>query len=161
MKLWKKLAIGFAGLVIAGMLLINPRLTNPPVAAGQDLLASNSVPAEITTILRNACYDCHSHETKWPWYSHVAPVSWWLVDHVNHGREELNFSQWPHGDPKRAARRIRNMGEIVLDGEMPLPSYIRGHPEARLTQQQRETFANWAEAEADRLAAAAGAEGGE
>ncbi len=151
MKLWKKIVLGIGVAVLAAMLLINPRLTNPAVAPGADFLASNTPPAEITAILRNACYDCHSHETKWPWYSHVAPVSWWLVDHVNKGREELNFSEWPHTDPRRAARRIRNMGETVLDGEMPLPNYDKAHPEARLTQAQRQAFSEWAEKEANRL----------
>jgi hypothetical protein len=153
MKLWKKILIGLGLTVVVAMLLINPKRTNPPVAPGRDLLASNTPPAEIVTILRNACYDCHSHETKWPWYSRVAPVSWWVVDHVNHGREELNFSEWPHDDPKRAARRLRSMGDVVMEGEMPLSSYVKGHPEALLSDQQRDAFSRWAEAEADRMLA--------
>jgi hypothetical protein len=151
MKLWKKIMLSIGAAILAAMLLINPRRTNPAVVPGADFLASNTPPGEITAILRNACYDCHSHETKWPWYSRVAPVSWWVVDHVNKGREELNFSKWTHDDPKRAARRIRNMGETVLDGEMPLPGYDKAHSEARLTLAQRQAFSDWAENEADRL----------
>jgi hypothetical protein len=151
MSRWKKILLWTGVIALAAILLINPRLTNPPVAPGSDLMASNSPPAEIATILRNACYDCHSHETKWPWYSHVAPVSWWLVDHIKHARERLNFSDWSHDDARRSARRWRSMGEAVADREMPLPSYLRGHPEARLTDQQRQTFADWSEWEADRL----------
>lgn len=138
------------------MLFINPRLTNPPVQPGHDLLASNAPPAEIVSLLRNACYDCHSDETKWPWYSHVAPISWWLVDHVESGRKRLNFSNWPYDDPKRAAKRWRSMGEAVADGDMPLPSYLKGHPEARLTTAQRDAFAKFAEEEADRIRESAG-----
>lgn len=137
--------------VLAAMLLINPRLTNPPVPPGRDALASNTPPVEITAMLHNSCYDCHSHETKWPWYSHVAPVSWWLVEHVEDGRKKLNFSNWPHEDPKRAARKWRSISEAVADGDMPLPSYLKGHPEARLTDEQRKRFADWADAEADRV----------
>ena len=145
------LILGTVGTIVAGMLLINPRLTNPPVQPGQDLLASNAPPAELVTVLRNSCYDCHSDETKWPWYSHVAPMSWWLVDHVESGRKHLNFSKWPHDDPKKVARRWRNMGEEVADGEMPIPSYLKGHPEARLTAEQREEFAKWCDEQAARI----------
>lgn len=155
MKLWKKIVLGVVLALIAAMLLINPTLSNPAVEPGRDFLASNTPPAEINAILRGTCYDCHSHETRWPWYSHVAPISWWLVDHVELGREELNLSEWPHDDPRRAARYLSRMSEMVLDGEMPLPSYAKGHPEARLTEVQRQAFADWADGEADRLRASA------
>src|SRR5262245_36851808 len=103
-KLKRWLLIGGAA-TLASMLLINPRLTNPPLVAGRDAFASNAPPAEVAALFRGACYDCHSDETKWPWYSHVAPVSWWLVGHVNDGRKRLNFSQWPHDDPRRSAKK--------------------------------------------------------
>lgn len=131
--------------------LINPRLTNPQIQPGRDLLASSPPPAEIAAILRNSCYDCHSDETKWPWYSHVALVSWWLVEHVEDGRKRLNLSKWSHDDPKRSARRWRSMGDAVNDGDMPLPSYTWAHPKSRLTDQQRQVFAKYAEDEADRI----------
>lgn len=137
--------------VLAAALLINPRLTNPPLVAGQDLTATNSPPPEIVKLIHNACYDCHSDETKWPWYSHVAPVSWWLVEHVEDGRKRLNFSQWPHDDWKRAARRWRSIADSVSEGDMPLPGYDRMHPAARLTNEERKKISDWAEQEADRL----------
>lgn len=147
----RKLLFGFGGVVLASALLINPRLTNPPVEAGHDLLATNAPPAELVKVLRSSCYDCHSDETKWPWYSHVAPVSWWVVEHVESGRKRMNFSKWPHNDPRKVARRWRNMGESVLDGDMPYPSYAKGHPEARLTEEQRKTFAKLCDEQADRI----------
>jgi hypothetical protein len=140
-----------AAVVVLAALLINPRLTNPPLIAGQDLTATNSPPAEIVKLIHNACYDCHSDETKWPWYSHVAPVSWWLVEHVEDGRKRLNFSKWPHDDTRRAVRRWRSIAEAVREGEMPFPNYDRMHPAARLTQEQRDKLSQWAEQEADRL----------
>jgi hypothetical protein len=148
----KRKLILIAGIsILAAMLLINPRLTNPPLVPGRDALASNMPPAEVVRILHNSCYDCHSDQTKWPWYSHVAPFSWWLVDHVEDGRKRLNFSNWPHDDPKRAARKWRSISEAVADGDMPLPSYLKGHSEARLTDEQRKRFSDWAEGEADRV----------
>src|SRR5947208_15753610 len=113
MKVRKKWIAGGAAALVAGMLLINPRLTNPPVQPGHDLLATNPPPAEVVSVLRGACYDCHSYETQWPWYSHVAPISWWLVGHVNDGRKRLNFSDWPHEDSKRAVRWYDRIGDSV------------------------------------------------
>jgi hypothetical protein len=151
MKKRTRWILAVAAVVLAAALLVNPRLTNPPLVPGQDVTATNSPPAEVMTLLHNACYDCHSDETKWPWYSHVSPASWWLVEHVNDGRKRLNFSRWPHDDAKRAARRWRSISEAVTDGDMPLPGYDWMHPQARLTKDQRSKLSQWAGQEADRL----------
>jgi hypothetical protein len=129
----------------------NPRRTNPAVAPGRDLLATNPPPVEIAALLRGACYDCHSDETRWPWYSRVAPVSWWLADHVNEGRRHLNFSRWPHDDTRSAARKWNHVYREVRSGEMPLRSYTWAHPAARLSAAQREELSQWARQEAIRL----------
>jgi len=118
------------------------------------LSATDAPPAEIAALLRAACYDCHSDETKWPWYSRVAPVSWRVADDVNRGRERLNFSDWPHEQPERAARRLERISEELDDGEMPPAKYTWMHPEARLTAGQREQLIHWADQEAARLKAA-------
>jgi len=132
--------------------LTNLGHTNPAVAAGHDLLSSsNPPPAEVASMLRNACYDCHSYETRWPWYGHVAPVSWWLNSHVADAREVLNFSEWPRNDPQKAARKLNHVGDSVRDGDMPLPSYLKIHKAARLTEQQRDALSEWAFNESDRL----------
>jgi hypothetical protein len=91
-------------------------------------------PATHETFVR-ACNDCHSNETKWPWYSHVAPASWLLQRHVDHGREKFNVSRWGVGknEGDEAAKSIR-------EGEMPLRSYLWGHPEARLNATEQTVF---------------------
>jgi hypothetical protein len=142
-----------AVLVFAAMQFANPVRVNPPGPPGGDLSATNAPPLEIAVLLRNACYDCHSSETHWPWYSRVAPVSWWLSSHVNDARERLNFSDWPHDDPQRARKKWNRIGEQVSSGDMPLPSYAWVHARARLTAAQREQIAKWAEQEAQRLSA--------
>lgn len=140
--------------VFALMQLTNLGHSNPAVTAGHDFLSrTNPPPAEIATLLRSACYDCHSYETRWPWYGHVAPVSWWLNSHVTDARAELNFSEWPHNDPQRAARKLNHIGDSVRDGDMPLPSYAKIHRAARLTEQQRNALSEWAFQESDRLKA--------
>jgi hypothetical protein len=96
--------------------------TNPPVVAepGWDSPATRDMAAR-------ACFDCHSNETRWPWYSNVAPVSWLVYRDVQKGREALNFSQWGQGD-----QEVDDIVEVVQEGEMPMPIYLLIHPEARL-----------------------------
>jgi hypothetical protein len=101
-------------------------------------------PEKIAAILRRSCYDCHSYETRWPWYSRIAPVSWWLVDHVEHGRGDLNFSEWPVFDFEAQELAFEDIEEQIVKGEMPLRSYLILHPGARLDEDDREVLLRWA-----------------
>jgi hypothetical protein len=150
----KKLKWIFVALVavFALMQFINPARTNPPLPPGGDISATNP-PPQIAALLHAACYDCHSYETKWPWYSHVAPVSWLLVSDVNGGRERLNFSDWPK-DSERAAKKMDRMSEELDYKEMPPAKYTLLHPEARLTPDQRKQLMQWLDATAEQLKAA-------
>ena len=139
------------GAVFALLQFTNPPRTNPPVAPGHDLMATNAPPAEIAALMHSACYDCHSYETKWPWYSHVAPVSWLVANDVTRGRERLNFSEWPRALPERAAKRLERISEEVDYQDMPPAKYTVLHPEARLTADQRRQIIHWADQEATRL----------
>lgn len=112
---------------------------NPPVSRDVD------APPEVAAVLRAACYDCHSRETRWPWYSRVAPLSWFIAHHVEEGRRELDFSDWPTFDYTVQEELLRDVAKEVGEGKMPLASYRWGHPEARLTAAQRETLVRWAE----------------
>lgn len=118
--------------------LIPVERTNPPVRS--DLQA----PAEVSALLRRACYDCHSHETHWPWYAYVAPVSWILAHHVEEGREELNFSEWPVIDLETLEHNLKDIEEQITEGKMPLRSYKLLHPEARLDDEERTRLLQWA-----------------
>jgi hypothetical protein len=102
-------------------------------------------PPAVEAVLRTACYDCHSPETRWPWYSNVSPFSWWIVGHVEHGRSNLDFSSWSI-DPIREPtpeQRLRWTCEEVRDGFMPPPSYLLAHSEARLTPAQKDLICAW------------------
>ncbi|HVU28188.1 MAG TPA: heme-binding domain-containing protein [Verrucomicrobiae bacterium] len=139
------------GVLIAGFILLqlaNPSHTNPPVA--RDFLAATMPPPEINTMFRSACYDCHSDETKWPWYSRVAPVSWLVANDVTEGRKNLNLSEWPT-DPLRAAKRVENMSEQIEYQDMPPKKYTLIHRDARLTENQRKQLEDWLTMEAARL----------
>ena len=111
--------------------------SNPPVQS--DIGTS----AEIKEILRRACYDCHSNETNWPWYSYVAPASWFVAGHVDHGRGHLNYSEWPTFDLEEQEHLFEEMWEMLSEGEMPLKSYTLIHRDARLTYEERAALLEW------------------
>jgi len=153
----KKLKWIFGALVVVFALLqfTNPARTNPPLPPGGDISATNPPSPEVAALLRAACYNCHSDETKWPWYSHIAPVSWLVVSDVNDGRERLNLSDWPK-DSERAAKKLERMSEELDYKDMPPWQYKLVHPEARLTAAQRDQMIKWLDAEAERLKASSG-----
>ncbi|MCB1032496.1 MAG: heme-binding domain-containing protein [Acidobacteria bacterium] len=111
--------------------------SNPPVE--QDLGA----PPEVDAILRRSCYDCHSNETVWPWYSKIAPVSWLVVHDVEEGREEMNFSIWNRYSAKRRAKKVEEIWEEVEEDEMPLRLYTLAHPRTRLSSEEKLLLESW------------------
>lgn len=100
-----------------------------------DFLSEFNPPSDVETIFRSACYDCHSYETTYPWYSNVQPFGWWLQGHIDEGRDEMNLSLWNQYSRKDADHLLEEMVEMVEDEEMPLPSYTWIHSDARLTDQ--------------------------
>jgi hypothetical protein len=117
--------------------------TNPESDPDQDFIAMMNPPVEIANMLKISCYDCHSHETVYPWYTNLAPFSWWIKEHINHAREELNFSTWGTYDASRADHKLEEGVEKVESAEMPLPSYLIIHSESKLSDAQRERLANY------------------
>jgi hypothetical protein len=138
------LVVVFALMQLASPAHVNPPVTNPfPIT---------NAPPEIAAKLRAACYDCHSDETRWPWYSHIAPISWQIAQDVDRGRREVNLSDWPV-EPMRAARKMEDMSDEISYGEMPLKKYTLIHADARLTDSQRKELEDWLQSEADKLKA--------
>lgn len=87
-------------------------------------------------LAKRACFDCHSNETVWPWYSNLAPVSWLVQNDTDEGRKRLNFSEWG-----RQEAEVDEIGEVVMEGEMPPAKYFPTHPEAQLSAAEREALA--------------------
>jgi hypothetical protein len=127
-----------AVLVVAQAIRIEK--TNPPVRA------EISADQAIQPLLRRACYDCHSNETVWPWYSGVAPVSWLVGSDVNEGRRELNFSEWGSYSNDVRAHKLNAITKEVQDGDMPPWYYLIMHRNSRLNQQERDQVMNWSAA---------------
>jgi len=126
--------------LVAGFVLIQfkqPDRTNPPE------IADSTIPDEVKVILKAKCYDCHSNESEWPWYSYVAPVSWWVADHVHEGRREVNYSKWDTYDEDRKEDKIEETFDEMLDRFMPLKSYLITHPDAEVTEDDVDVIDMW------------------
>ena len=130
MKRWHKIVIGLV--VVFGLIQLVPygrSHTNPPVT-GEPAWDS----PETRALAKRACFDCHSNETTWPWYSNVAPISWFLQGHVDDGREALDFSEWDASKPRKSAKKA---AREVERGDMPLSTYLWMHPDARLSADEK------------------------
>jgi hypothetical protein len=99
----------------------------------------------VASILKQSCYDCHSNNTVYPWYANVQPVTWWLQDHVNEGKKELNFSEFATYTAKRQRKKFTEIMDEVKEGKMPLPSYTWIHKDAILTAEQKAALYKWCE----------------
>lgn len=111
--------------------------TNPVVDESKDFLKTQNTPEEIASIIKTSCYDCHSNESKYPWYSNVQPAGWFLKDHIDEGRRELNFSTFTDYEVKRQDHKLEECIEYIEKDEMPLGSYTLVHREAALTEAQK------------------------
>ncbi len=137
--------LGLAGIVIIFLVLQVVGNEKPSVSMDNrnDIFKVEIVDSKVATLVKNACYDCHSFETKFPWYSTVAPVSWFIYDHIEHGREELNFSEWGEMEKKRKIRKLKEMAEEIEKKKMPLDDYVKLHPEADLSEEQKQLIIDW------------------
>ncbi len=104
-------------------------------------------PDNVQSILEESCYDCHSNQTDWPWYSYVAPVSWFIGNDVHEAREYLNMSEWDSYNQDDRAHAYEEIVEVIEHEAMPLPSYEFIHGEAELTEEEEETLLQWAESQ--------------
>ena len=147
-----KASLAFLAALFAGAQFVRPARVNPPAAAGQSIEESARVPPEVAEVLNRSCMDCHSNRTNWPWYSNVAPASWVVADHVNHGRRHLNFSEWASYDRREAEDKLKMVCKFSKAGWMPLDSYTLIHRNSRLRPGDAAKLCEWAQAETGRLA---------
>jgi hypothetical protein len=143
-------------LLFACAQLVRPERVNPLAPAGQSLEEHTRVPPEVAGVLGRSCMDCHSNRTDWPWYSNIAPASWFVADHVNHGRRHLNFSKWGGYDQRRADNLLSDICTTAKSGFMPLDSYTLVHRGARLAPADVKTLCDWTGEERQRIASVAG-----
>jgi len=125
--------------------------TNPPIDEANKLEAAMAVPTDVYLILGRSCNDCHSNNTVYPWYTNVQPVAWWLRDHIDEGRRELNFSEYNSYSAKKKKHKLEEICEQVESGNMPLPSYLWMHRDAALTDSDKKILCDWSKQEHDKI----------
>ncbi len=137
----KKILLGLLIVLLIGQ-FIQPPKNKGAVASANDITHSVQVPDTIMSLLKTACYDCHSNSTSYPWYSKITPVNWWLYNHIQEGKKNLNFSEFT-GTYRRKMRKLEESGELTEKHEMPIGSYLWMHEEAALTDAQRKMIVDW------------------
>jgi hypothetical protein len=149
-KLLRWIVLVLAGLFVV-MQLIRPARTNPPVDESRTISAHTQLTPEAAAILNRSCNDCHSNQTRWPWYTNVAPVSWFVINHVNDGRRDLNFSDWAQYSRREQEGLLRQICREVKSSMMPLNSYLRVHGDAKLSSDDVKALCDWTNAESQQL----------
>jgi hypothetical protein len=148
---WPRYFLGGLALVLIVIQFIRPDLPAASTDNPGDIMNTGLVDQDIAGLLKTSCYSCHSNETRYPWYSYVAPSSWLVARDVRVGREELNFSTWQDYDLRKMLGKLDDISSEVGEGHMPLPIYTLMHPSARLDDAQRELIVAWAESTMDSL----------
>ncbi len=149
-KQLKIILLVLLGIFVVIQIIPSEKPANEPVE-GYDFFVANDVPEDIEGYLRTACYDCHSQEVVYPWYSRVAPVKWLVNRDVRFGRANLDFSKWNGLNKKDKLTKIGEIGDEVKMGYMPMGIYILMHSEADLSQEDRERIVEWTETFAEQV----------
>lgn len=152
-KIWRVtrwLLLIAVGLFVVAQ-FIRPAKTNPASDPSVALQAHLQVDPKVAAILDRSCADCHSNKTRWPWYSNVAPVSWFVIDHVNHGRSHLNFSEWGRYDKSEQRDLLGQTCILAKGGDMPLSSYTPMHPGSKLSGEDIAALCQWTNRSISRL----------
>jgi len=146
-----------AGLLVLLIVIVSIQFIQPArnVDNGQVLPVAFTevfdVPQNVQATLQTACYDCHSNNTGYPWYSRIQPGSWWMASHIKKGKEELNFSEFGEYSNRRRQSKLKSIASSVKDGTMPLPSYTWMHSKAKLSDEEKVLISNWATRTRDSL----------
>lgn len=139
----KKILVGVA-IVLFAIQFIRPTKNQAEGVSANDIsVVYPAIPKDVLKMLQTKCYDCHSNNTEYPWYANIQPVAWWLADHVEEGKEHLNFAEFKTYDTKRANHKLEEVVEEVGKGEMPLDSYTLIHRDAVVTPEEQIALRTW------------------
>ena len=140
----KKILLALLAILII-LQFIRPERNRSSAMSPNDISRHYRIPANVDTILKRSCNDCHSNNTTYPWYTNIQPIGLWLQSHVNDGKSHLNFSEFVTYAPKRQHHKLEETIEMIKQGEMPLNSYLWIHGNAKLSNQDQATLVNWAD----------------
>ena len=143
MKIIKKILL-FLLIVLVIAQFFGPEKNQGDISSIDDFVSETNLSDKVMLVLKQACFDCHSDFTRYPWYNNITPVNYWLDGHIDHGKGELNFSKWSSYSVKRKDHKLEEVIEMVEKKEMPLPSYTWTHKDAILTDTQIQSVKYWA-----------------
>lgn len=129
-------------ILIVIMQFIQPDRTSETTQS-LDITKAYTVPANIQAILTRSCYDCHSNSTRYPWYTYIQPLGWWMASHIREGKSELNFDEFGDYSSRRQKSKIKAIAESIKDETMPLPSYTLMHRSAKLSEKDKKLLIQW------------------
>ena len=130
-------------LVFVAMQFIRPARNKSNEVQEADLIKHFNVPTKAAAILKTSCYDCHSNNTRYPWYTNIQPAGWLLANHIKDGKEELNFSEFANNSQRKQLSKLKATQNSIKDGSMPLPSYTLIHTDAKLSKESKAVILNW------------------
>ena len=143
MKIVKKVLL-FLLVVFLIAQFFGPEKNQGELSSLDVFISETNPPENVKTILKESCFDCHSNVTRYPWYFTITPVNYWMADHIDHGKGELNFSEWTEYSLKRKEHKMKEVWEEVEKKKMPLDSYTWTHGDAKLSQDQINALVAWA-----------------
>lgn len=138
----KKILIGLLVIVLL-MQIMQPTKNQSDTISENDISKAYALPAGVHETLVKKCYDCHSNNTKYPWYVYVQPIGWWMASHIKEGKDELDFSEFKTYSTKKANHKLEEVSEQIAEGHMPIKSYLWLHPEAKVTSEELENINAW------------------
>ncbi|HYC85858.1 MAG TPA: heme-binding domain-containing protein [Chryseosolibacter sp.] len=142
MKSKKKIGLLIVILILV-IQVIQPTKNRAEGLGDNDISKVLDVPDALHKTIVHKCYDCHSNNTRYPWYFNVQPIGWWLAAHVHEGKEHLNFSEWRNYSSKDAAHQLEEIEEVTEDGSMPLQEYVLLHPDSKLSEEDKNAILSW------------------
>ena len=152
MSRFKKVLIAI-GIAMIAIQFIHPTPNKSNQASATDISKTVNIPGSVQTILKNACYDCHSNNTVYPWYSNFQPMAWFMAGHIKEAKEKLNFSEFGSYSPRRQISKLDGIANSIKDDIMPLSSYKLMHKSANLSTDEKALLINWAHQSKDILSA--------
>jgi hypothetical protein len=130
---------------------VRPTRNNTNEVQKADFVSYFNVPVNVAGILKNSCYDCHSNDTQYPWYTNIQPVGWILATHIKDGKSELNFNEFANYSRRRQLSKLKATHNSIKDGSMPLSSYTLLHTDAKLSKERKALILNWTSKTIDSL----------
>lgn len=150
MRLFKKILLALL-LVFIAIQFIRPTKNKSGQVLPKDITKTVNVPDKIQVIFKNTCYDCHSNNTRYPWYVNIQPMGWIMASHIKNGKADLNFSEFGAYSKRKQGNKLRAIATSIKDGSMPLSSYTIMHTDAKLTEENKNLIIDWASKTKDSL----------